>query len=125
MKLLLEMNLSPEWGPVLATVGWQAIHWSTVGKATAADTEIMAWAKASGYIVFTNDLDFGALLHATGAHAPSVIQIRGEDIRTASAGMVVISALQAALQDLAAGALVTIDPRKMRISMLPLRPTSL
>ncbi|MDR1283181.1 MAG: DUF5615 family PIN-like protein [Opitutaceae bacterium] len=45
MKLLLDMNLSPEWVPILETAGWQTIHWSMVGRATATDTEIMAWAK--------------------------------------------------------------------------------
>ncbi|AHF91218.1 hypothetical protein OPIT5_14355 [Opitutaceae bacterium TAV5] len=121
MKLLLDMNLSPEWVAVLEAAGWQTVHWSMVGRATAADTEIMAWAKASGHVVFTNSLDFGALLHATGAQAPSVIQLRGEDVRPASAGTLVVSALKAAQSELISGALVTIDPRKMRIAMLPLK----
>ena len=45
----------------------------------------MAWARENRYIVFTNDLDYGALLFATAAASPSVIQIRAEDIRPASA----------------------------------------
>jgi predicted nuclease of predicted toxin-antitoxin system len=45
----------------------------------------MAWARENPYIVFTNDLDYGALLVATAAASPSVIQIRAEDIRPASA----------------------------------------
>ena len=47
------------------------------------DTEIIAWACENSYIVFTNDLDYGALLFATAAASPSVIQIRTEDIRPA------------------------------------------
>ena len=81
----------------------------------------MAWARENRYTVFTNDLDYGALLFATAAAPPSVIQIRTEDIRPASAKHAVLFALQAAADDLSAGALVTIDPRRLRISTLPLR----
>ena len=73
------------------------------------------------YIVFTNDLDCGALLFATAAASPSVIQIRTEDIRAASAGHAVLFALEAAAEDLSTGALVAIDPRRLQISTLPLR----
>jgi predicted nuclease of predicted toxin-antitoxin system len=31
VKVLIDMNLSPDWGPVLLRHGWLAIHWSTVG----------------------------------------------------------------------------------------------
>ena len=30
MKLLVDMNLSPDWVPLLAVQGWEARHWSTV-----------------------------------------------------------------------------------------------
>ena len=59
--------------------------------------------------------------HATGAVSPSVIQIRGEDVRPATMAATVLTALEAAAEDLAKGALVTVDPRKMRVAVLPLR----
>ncbi len=59
------MNLPPGWAPVLATAGFEAVHWSTVGNPEASDRAIMTWAKTNGYVVFTHDLDFGALLAAT------------------------------------------------------------
>jgi predicted nuclease of predicted toxin-antitoxin system len=40
----------------------------------------MKWANDNGYVVFTHDLDFGALLATTHAQGPSVIQIRTQDI---------------------------------------------
>jgi predicted nuclease of predicted toxin-antitoxin system len=58
----------------------------------------MAWARQNRYIVFTNDLDYGALLFATAAASPSVIQIRAEDIRPASAEHAVLFALEAAAE---------------------------
>lgn len=80
MKLLIDMNLSPDWVPVLSAVGIEAIHWSTVGDPRAPDRTIFAWAKENRFIVFTNDLDFGAILAATQAEAHSIIQIGGQAI---------------------------------------------
>jgi len=34
MKLLVDMNLSPRWVPFLLDAAHEAVHWSTVGKAT-------------------------------------------------------------------------------------------
>lgn len=70
------MNLSPDWVEVLSGEGIDAVHWSEIGASSAYDQELMAWAKSNGYIVLTHDLDFGAILAATNADAPSVIQLR-------------------------------------------------
>src|SRR5262245_58121105 len=80
IKILIDMNLSPEWISVFEQEGWAAIHWSAIGEPTADDTTIMHWASTNGYVVFTHDLDFGAILAATRAIAPSVIQLRAQDI---------------------------------------------
>ena len=66
------MNLSPRWIERLARHGFEAVHWSTIGAATAPDVEILAWASEHQCVVLTNDLDFSAILAA----APSVVQIR-------------------------------------------------
>ncbi len=72
MKLLIDMNLSPRWIPLLRDAGWEAVHWSDVGKAEAGDAEIMAYAAAHDYVVVTHDLDFGAILAVTHGKKPSV-----------------------------------------------------
>ena len=77
MKLLLDMNLSPRWVRTLTDAGFEAQHWSICGKGSAADAEIMAFAKANGYVVVTHDLDFSAILAATGGDKPSVVQTPG------------------------------------------------
>lgn len=61
MKILVDMNLSPSWVQVLERNGYSAIHWSTVGDEGAPDSVILDWAYENGYIVFTHDLDFGAI----------------------------------------------------------------
>ena len=50
MKLLVDMNLSPRWVPVLIDAGFEAVHWSIVGAFDATDVHIMAHvAEAIGY----------------------------------------------------------------------------
>jgi predicted nuclease of predicted toxin-antitoxin system len=121
LKILLDMNLSPDWVPLLAGGGHEALHWRDLGAANTPDTEIMAWAREHGYVVFTHDLDFGALLHATGAVAPSVIQFREDDVRPEILGSQALLALVQAKLEIESGALITIDLRRMRITSLPLR----
>jgi hypothetical protein len=121
LKILLDMNLSPDWVPLLAGGGHEALHWRDLGAANAPDTEIMAWARDHEYVVFTHDLDFGAPLHATGAVAPSVIQFREDDVRPESLGSQALLALVQAKVEIEGGALITIDLRRMRITSLPLR----
>lgn len=82
MKFLIDMNLSQDWINVLTQEGWEAVHWSSIGEHCATDESIMTWARAHGYVVVTHDLDFSALLAATRAIGPSVIQVRTQDTNT-------------------------------------------
>lgn len=123
MKLLVDMNLSPRWVRVLTAAGIESAHWSSLGAATAPDPEIMAFAKAQGYVVFTHDLDFSAILAATHGDKPSVIQVRSGNVNPDAIGRQVIDALEQMAAELDAGALLTIEPGRTRIRLLPLRPS--
>ena len=79
MKLLVDMNLSPSWIERLARHGFEAVHWSTIGAATAPDYEILTWANKHGFVLVTNDLDFSSILPASARATPSVVQIRTQD----------------------------------------------
>ena len=114
------MNLSPDWVRLLVNAGHEAVHWVDVGPANAPDTAIMAWARDHGHVVFTHDLDFGALLHATGARAPSVIQFRGQDVRPETLGAQALRALDQAHDEMNQGALISVDVKRLRITSLPL-----
>ncbi len=120
MKLLIDMNLSPRWVTLMTQSGFEAIHWSTVGKPNARDSEIMAWAADNGYIVLTHDLDFSAILAATQSVTPSVVQIRSDDVSPESIGANVINALRQIGSELEAGALLSLDAKTMRLRLLPL-----
>ncbi len=120
MKLLVDMNLSPAWIPVLQAAGFDAIHWSALGSPDATDTILMMFARSHGYVILTHDLDFGTILAATQGAAPSVVQIRADNLSPDSLGSTVIGALHQAQEALAAGALVTVDPGRSRITLLPI-----
>jgi len=120
MKLLIDMNLSPRWIAVLKESGFEALHWSTAGQSNAHDSEIMAWAAANGYVVVTHDLDFSAILAVTQGVAPSVVQIRAEDVSPSVIGTIVVGALHQMESELEAGALLSIDDKTMRLRILPL-----
>ena len=121
MKLLIDMNLSPRWVTVLENAGIEAMHWSVLGAATAPDVELMSFAKLHGYVVLTHDLDFGAILAATHGEKPSVVQIRAEDVSPEAIASSVVDALRQMVNELDAGALLTVDPRQTRLRLLPLR----
>ena len=79
----------------------------------------MAWARDNGHVVFTHDLDFGAILALTHAASPSVIQVRGQAVLPEDIGPLVIAALRQHESALAAGAIVVVDKRKSRVRVLP------
>jgi predicted nuclease of predicted toxin-antitoxin system len=121
LKLLVDMNLSPTWVEALRTMGVEAIHWSSVGDPRAPDREILGYASTEGYVIFTNDLDFGAILAASAASSPSVIQIRAADVTPVGLGPLVRNALNQFAEWLEAGALVTVEEARFRARILPLK----
>lgn len=121
MKILLDMNLSPKWASMLHGSGFECIHWSSIGRQDAFDSEIMRWAKDNDHIVFTHDLDFGDILAATNAEGPSVIQLRAQNIDPSATGPLVVAALRQFRKQLESGALIVVDENKARARILPIR----
>jgi len=70
--------------------------------------------------VLTHDLDFGAILASTRGTKPSVAQIRAENIDPRVIGTAVIAALRQMTSELDAGALLTVEPGRTRLRLLPL-----
>jgi predicted nuclease of predicted toxin-antitoxin system len=121
MKFLVDMNLSPSWVNFLAEAGFVAVHWSTVGRGDAPDIELMRWAAEHDHILLTADLDFGAILAATQRRQPSVIQIRADIPTPATVGGSVLSAIRQTRDELALGAVVSVDAARARLRVLPFK----
>jgi len=82
---------------------------------------LASYAMSNGMIVMTQDLDFGALLAASGDSGPSVVQIRAGDTSPERTGQQVVSTLKQLSDELESGALVTVDIERLRVRMLPIR----
>jgi predicted nuclease of predicted toxin-antitoxin system len=116
------MNLSPTWVEFFAAREIESVHWSDVGDPKALDPVIMEFARENRLVVFTHDLDFGNILAVTHARGPSVIQARVEDPVPAVIGDAVVTAIVENAAYLERGALVTLDPDKLRVRILPIVP---
>lgn len=80
----------------------------------------MQWARQHGCVVFTHDLDYSALLAATQAAGPSVLQVRTQDVLPAAIGELVIRILGEHADALEKGAILTIDLLEARVRFLPI-----
>jgi predicted nuclease of predicted toxin-antitoxin system len=119
MKILIDMNLSPRWVELIDGAGIESSHWSVLGATNAPDKEIMNYAKENDYVVLTHDLDFSAILAVTHGEKPSVVQIRAENVSPDVIGKAVITALKQMAPELENGALITVDPKRTRLRLLP------
>jgi predicted nuclease of predicted toxin-antitoxin system len=124
MKILIDMNLSPDWAAAFAAENIESVHWSTVGDPRAEDIEIMDYARANDYVVFTHDLDFGTLLALTQAESPSVLQVRAQNILPSHLANTVVAVLRANEETLEQGALIVVDEGRARVRILPLQRRS-
>ncbi|RPI60064.1 MAG: hypothetical protein EHM48_07870 [Planctomycetaceae bacterium] len=120
MKILIDMNLSPDWVGIFESNGWHSIHWSKVGDGRASDLHIMEWAKANDYVVLMHDLDFGAILAATQLEAPSIVQVRTQDVLPSKLAPLLIATLKEHAATIESGALVVLDEIRTRVRILPL-----
>ena len=119
MKIIVDVNLAVRWASMLSERGIEAVHWTTIGAGNAQDIEIMSYARQNGYSVFTNDLDFSAILVSTRASGPSVIQIRAEDTRPETHLDRVTDIFIKYSNTIEQGSVITIDPNKTRLHILP------
>ena len=120
MKILLDMNLSPEWEGYFRKNNVEAIHWSKLGNSKASDSEIFNYARTNGFIIFTHDLDFSAMLAHSNSDGPSVIQIRNQNILPETSGKSILSVLESYKELLKQGVLIVIEEFHHRIRILPL-----
>jgi predicted nuclease of predicted toxin-antitoxin system len=104
----------------LSEAGFEAAHWADIGAHNATDAELLDWAAATGHIVLTADLDFGAILAATRGSRPSVVQVRSDILMPASIGDTVVRTLRQAQRQLAEGALISVDAAHARLRILPM-----
>jgi len=123
MKFLIDNALSPALADRLQQVGHDAIHVRSIGLQHADDDAIFDRAAVEGRILVTADADFGTLLAVRSSRQPSVIQFRGEGSRTPDAlARTLLANLAQLVDSLENGCIVTFEPARVRVRLLPIAP---
>lgn len=86
--------------------------------------EILGWARLHGRVLITHDLDFSAILAASGDDAPSVVQLRSQDLLAPQLLRIVGAALAEHAGPLQHGALLSVNETGTRVRVLPLMRTA-
>lgn len=120
MKVLIDMNLSPAWCPVLRNGGLEVAHWSHLGDPRATDDSIFERARLEHWVLLTQDLDFPQLLHQAASAGPSVILLRVRDELDVVHQRRLLSLMHQFRSELERGALMVIDDRRARVRSLPI-----
>ncbi|MGH7284377.1 MAG: DUF5615 family PIN-like protein [Polyangiaceae bacterium] len=120
MRLLLDQGLPRGSVAELRTLGHDAVHASDVGLARASDEQVLDRARAEDRTVLTLDADFHAILARTQAAGPSVIRIRCEGLDATRLVLLIRSALDQLADEMAKGAIATVDERRIRWRHLPI-----
>jgi predicted nuclease of predicted toxin-antitoxin system len=101
----------------------ESVHVGDLGLLTASDRAILEYAAANALIIVSADSDFGELLDAArGATRHSVVRLRSADRLSSDQQAALLAANLPAVDDLEAGAIVTIARGRMRIRSLPIVP---
>jgi predicted nuclease of predicted toxin-antitoxin system len=122
LKFLIDNALSPKIADALNQTGHDAVHVMQFKMQAAADRQILRKAREEHRVIVTSDTDFGELLSAEGASEPSVILFRRTSGRSLQEAKLLLLTLEfPEVRDaLNKGAIIVIDPRRVRIRNLPI-----
>lgn len=115
MKLPVDACVSRLVQDALVADGHDSL-WVSDWLPAAADEEVIERAKADSHVVVTLDRDIPALVFLAGATAPSVVRLTR--LSTKAQVVAVRDALARHRHELAAGAIVTVSPKIVRVRRL-------
>lgn len=121
MRLLLDNNLSARLIPLLASEGWDVVHLAQLGLRDADDDVVLEAARRQSRVLMSADTDFGALLAASNAVAPSIVLLRRvAGRRVEDLALLLVANLPMVEADLDAGCVVAIGEDNLRVRRLPI-----
>jgi predicted nuclease of predicted toxin-antitoxin system len=120
MLWLLDQGLPRSAIAMLGELGYDVLHVGDLGMASAADVDILEFARDEGRIVVTLDADFHAILACSGAANPSVIRIREEGLKAASLVACITSLAAQFAEPLERGCVMSVEQQVVRFRYLPI-----
>ncbi len=119
-RLLADMSISPATVSSLQQHGWDIVRVSKFMPANVSDHAVLAFARHTGRVLVTQDLDFSTLLAVRGYRSPSVITLRLSSSDPDTITRRLLSILPAIEERLQEGCAVTVDDQAVRIRRLPI-----
>jgi predicted nuclease of predicted toxin-antitoxin system len=121
MRFLVDMNLATEVAAWLRGQGHDAVHLREAGLQELGDAAVLAKAVAERRVVLTFDLDFADISAAATEAGAAVVLFRLRSAQTTH----IIDRLRtvlasAAAQALETGAVVIVEPTRLRVRRLPI-----
>lgn len=120
MKLLLDQGLPRTTVKHLAAAEILAEHVGDLGMARHSDDAILDEARRRDAVVITLDADFHQMLAASHATSPSVVRVRIEGLKGDQLAAILSQVISTASNELAAGAVVSVTPGRIRVRVLPI-----
>jgi predicted nuclease of predicted toxin-antitoxin system len=124
MKFMLDMGISPKTAVFLRNLGYDAIHLHDLKSDRSTDPAVMQMARNEERILLTHDLDFGELIAASGANAPSVIIFRLRNMNPKNVNRFLNGIISEHRNALEKGAIVSVTEGQVRVRLLPLNAPS-
>ncbi len=121
LRLIADVHISPLTVAALNLQGYDIVRSTDFLPATAADIEILEFARAEGRIVLTQDLDFSMLVALSNNERPSLITLRLSSAKPDVVTQRLLEVLPNLEQDLIEGSAISIDDNSIRIRKLPIR----
>ncbi len=120
MRFLADMGISPAILVELRAKGHDASHLRDEGLERLPDSAIIEKARSEERILLTCDLDFGYLMAVSGESLPTVILFRLSDMRPPNVLAHLHRTIDQEEDQLAAGAIVAVTDRRIRVRRLPI-----
>jgi predicted nuclease of predicted toxin-antitoxin system len=121
LRLIADVHISPLTVTALKLQGYDIVRCTDFLPATAADVEILEFARVEGWVVLTQDLDFSMLVALSNYEQPSLITLRLSSAKPDVITQRLLEVLPNLQQDLTEGSAITIDDDSVRIRKLPIR----